>query len=233
MRTDTKQKLLAYIKLRRSVSAKEMVEHLEISKQAIFKHLAVLLRDNDIKKVGRPPKVFYSLCVDQKIVPIGHVDMVIKKIIDERYLYISPSGEITHGWKGFLRWSEKTAQEPVKTAAEYIATLARYDAFRKNGLIDGMKKMKATFKDPALDALLYVDFYSIERFGKTKLGQTLLNAKQSQDKRMMKSIAEEVRTHAEMLIEKYHIDGVVCVLCPLALAWGWGEPWGRRWWWRA
>lgn len=211
MQTDTRQKLLTLIKSRGSVSAKDMIEHLEISRQALFKHLAILLRNDDIKKIGRPPKVFYSLVVSRKTVSVGQIDAATKKVIDERYLYISPSGDIDFGWKGFITWSEKTAQEPVKTAAEYIATLARYDTFRKNGLIDGIKKMKATFKEPALDALFYVDFYSIERFGKTKLGQTLLYAKQSQDKRMMRSIAEEVRPHAESLIEKYHIDGVVYI----------------------
>ncbi len=211
MKTDTRRKLLAYITTRKSVSAKDMAEHLAISSQALFKHLAILLRDGEIKKMGRPPKVFYSPLLHKKTPQISTIDGAAKKIIDERYLYISPSGEITHGWKGFLLWSEKNSQEPVKTAMEYIATLSRYDTFRKEGLIDGMKKMHATFKSPSLDALFYVDFYSIERFGKTKLGQTLLYAKQSQDKRMMRSIAEEVRPHAETLIKKYHIDGVLYI----------------------
>lgn len=211
MKTDTRKKLLAYIKNRHSVSAKEMAEHLDISRQALFKHLAILLRDNEVKKSGRPPKVFYAISTIPKSVVIIETDAATKKIIEERYLYISPSGETMSGWGGFLAWSERTAQEPVKTAAEYIATLKRYDAFRKDGMIDGTKKIQETFNDMMLDALFYVDFYSIERFGKTKLGQTLLYAKQSQNKSMMRSIAEEVHPCAEKLIKKYHIDGVVYI----------------------
>jgi len=71
-----------------------------------------------------------------------------------------------------------------------------------------MGKIKITFDQVFLDKLFYVDFYSLERFGKTKLGQLLLYAKQSQDKKMIKNLIEEINPKIGFLIEKYKIDAV-------------------------
>ncbi len=212
MKTRTREEILVYIKREGSISSKDIAEHIGITRQALFKHLPKLLLEGLIQKAGRPPKVFYSLAKapDNSFVS-NDVSNAVRRIIEERYLYITPGGEMLSGWDGFVAWAKKTSQEPVKTAKEYVATLHRYDTFRKNGMIDGTKKMKGTFQDFALDALYYVDFYSIERFGKTKLGQMLLYAKQSQDKKMMKPIAETVRPQAHKLIKKYHIDGVLFI----------------------
>lgn len=212
MKTCTREKIIAHIKAEGSVSSKDIAEHIGISRQALFKHLPKLLSEGIIQKTGRPPKVFYSLArTRDDDFTLNKVDGSARRVINKHYLYITPGGEMLSGWDGFLAWARKTAQDPIKTAKEYAATLRRYDAFRKNGMIDGTKKMKATFQDFALDAVYYVDFYSIERFGKTKLGQMLLYAKQSQDKKMMKSVAEIARPQAQKLIKKYHIDGVLFV----------------------
>lgn len=48
-----------------------------------------------------------------------------------------------------------------------------------------MYKLQTSFSDVALDKVFCVDFYSMEIFGKTKLGQLLLFAKQSQDRQLI------------------------------------------------
>lgn len=194
------------------MSSKDIAEHIGITRQALFKHLPKLLLEGIIQKAGRPPKVFYSLAkIHDDSFVFDKISDATRHVIDERYLYITPGGEMLSGWGGFVAWTRKTSQDPIKTAKEYVATLRRYDAFRKDDIINGTKKMKATFQDFALDAVYYVDFYSIERFGKTKLGQMLLYAKQSQDKKMMKLIAEMIQPQAQKLIEKYHIDGALFI----------------------
>lgn len=66
----------------------------------------------------------------------------------------------------------------VETMAElYQETRKKYDNYRIDGLISGMSKFRSTFDDVALDGVFYLDFYSLEIFGKTKLGQLLLFAK--------------------------------------------------------
>ena len=86
--------------------------------------------------------------------------------------------------------------------------MKKYYRFKKNGIIDGKIKMKQTFKKVNVDKLYYLDFYSIERFGKTKLGQLLLYAKQSQDKKLIKFLSDSIIGNINTLIKKYKIDGV-------------------------
>ena len=56
--------------------------------------------------------------------------------------------------------------------------------------------------------IFYLDFYSIERFGKTKLGWMLLYAKQSQNKILIKEICESIQKKINELLVKYNINAV-------------------------
>jgi hypothetical protein len=80
--------------------------------------------------------------------------------------------------------------------------------YKKDGLIDGLAKFKSTFSALYLDQIFYLDFYSIERFGKTKLGQLLLYAKQSQNKSYIKKLINFIKPKIEHSIKKFRIDGI-------------------------
>ena len=102
-------------------------------------------------------------------------------------------------------------KDPIKTSQEYITTIKKYDRFRKNGLINGMMKIKKTFKKVFLDKIFYLDFCSIERFGKTKLGQKLLYSKQSQNKELINELIIEIRRLILKVIDKYNINGILFI----------------------
>ena len=53
--------------------------------------------------------------------------------------------------------------------------------------------------------------YSIEIFGKTKVGQLLLYAKQSQDIKLMNQLIDDIKPAILQVIERYKIDGVLFV----------------------
>ena len=112
------------------------------------------------------------------------------------------------GEKAFRFWCQKQQLDVVKTAGEYEATLRKYAAYKKDGFIDGMQKFKSTFKEVYLDRLFYLDFYAIERFGKTKLGQMLLYAKQAQDRGQIFALVDSIKPFINQLIEKYHVNAV-------------------------
>lgn len=210
MKESTSKNILDYIAKNNQVSGKELTDYLGISSRAVRKQLKNLLEKGYLHKIGKPPKVYYSLSVDEKIqTPL--LEENVKNVIDKKYLYITPTGEEKPGWEGFVSWCNKTKQEPVKTADEYIKTLSKYEHFRKDGLLDGMNKMKNTFKKVYLNRLFYMDFYSIERFGKTKLGQILLYAKQSQNKKLIQNLIEEIRLKIMKIIKKHKIDGILFV----------------------
>lgn len=208
----TSEKIIKYITERGQASGKQLSDHLDgITARAVRKQLKNLLDKKVLRKVGKPPKVYYSLKENEKEYLVEEADKKIKKIIDERYLFISPIGKSKSGWEGFLSWCRKTKQDPLQTSKDYMVTLKKFDAMRKNGFIDGLAKMKNTFREVFLDRLFYLDFYSIERFGKTKLGQTLLYAKQSQSVRLIQDLIKEIHPKIVVLMDKYDIDGVLFI----------------------
>lgn len=209
MKTDTSNKIIQYIKSHKQATAKELGDFLSISPQAIFKQLANLLEKGEITKIGRPPKVFYSLAKPLAEAPeVYEIEEKTRKIIENNFLIITPAGEKKQGIEGFVYWCQKNNQPIDKTAKEYAKTLEKCDSYKKDGLIDGAAKIKNTFPKVYLDHIYYLDFYSIERFGKTKLGQLLLYAKQSQNKILMKDLIISLKPKIDFIVKKFNIDAV-------------------------
>lgn len=207
--SDTKKNIVNFIKNKGSVTAKEIIDTFSLSRQAVQKHLSELIKSEEIKKTGSTPKVFYSIKNVKEIEQIIEINPETKKIIEENYLIITSAGEMKTGVDGFSYWCERNKLPLAKTADEYVSTLAKYDAYKKDGVIDGTEKIKTSFANKVgLDKVFYLSFYAIERFGKTKLGQLLLYAKQSQDKKLMKRISDEARNTILSLIKKYDIEAV-------------------------
>ena len=123
-----------------------MSDYLEITDRAVRKQLTSLLEAGVLTKIGKPPKVFYSLKKDDKIKRVA-IKKDVEKIINENFLFITPTGETKTGIDGFIYWCDKTGQEPVKTASEYVKTAAKYKKFKKNGLINGQDKFKNNHAD--------------------------------------------------------------------------------------
>lgn len=178
MKQKTSRRIIDYIKTSGQARAKELTDHLRsIGARAVRKQLKKLIEEGVLQKIGRPPKVFYLLASRPSSDTSNHtIDKRVQTIINDRYLYISPAGEELPGWEGFMAWCRKTKQDPIRLSTVYVATLKKYDAFRMRGLIDGIPKLRRTFPTVYLDRIFYLDFYSIEQFGKTKLEDRIENA---------------------------------------------------------
>ncbi len=208
----TKDRIIDYITKNGQASGQELFEYLgTITSRAVRKQLKNLLDMGVLEKTGKPPKVYYAKAKKKEPLTDKVIPKELRRIIDKRYLFISPTGQSIAGWEGFVTWCIKTNQDPVKTAKEFINTLKKYDQFRKDNLIDGMAKMKQTFGEVFVDKLFYLDFYSIERFGKTKLGQMLLYAKQSQNRNLISQLIREIRPQILQVIKEYKIDGILFI----------------------
>ena len=209
---ETKQKINKYIEKRGPVSAKELTDYIGISKQAMFVHLKTLIEKDFIYKIGTPPKVFYIL--KEKTIDFEDVffEEEIRNVIEDNFLFITPGGEIKEGTKAFIYWCRSNNLEPIKTGKDYYNTLKKYNKYKlKSGLIDGTQKIKNSFEKINIDKVFYLDFYAIEMFGKTKLGQYLLYSKQSQDKKMIKNLSDFIKGKVLGLIDEYNIDAVCFV----------------------
>ena len=77
-------------------------------------------------------------------------------------------------------------------------------------MVNGLDKLKNTkgYKQIWLDELCYLDFYAIERFGKTKLGTLLHYAKQGQNKYLMRIMMEMVSGRIKNFLMTQHADAV-------------------------
>ena len=65
--------------------------------------------------------------------------------------------------------------------------------FNNAGWINSIEKIKNTFlKDTCIDEVIYCDFYALPKYGKTKLGNLLIYAKQAQNKNLIKKIANDI-----------------------------------------
>ncbi|MSU75663.1 MAG: HTH domain-containing protein [Candidatus Magasanikbacteria bacterium] len=204
----TSEKIIFYLRQKGHVTGAELADYLGITRQGLFKHLPKLISSGVIAKIGKPPQVFYFINTSLPVTHNINIPHNLTQQINKHFLIITPAGEKKEGMAGFVYWCEKNNLSYKKTAEEYNTTLQKYHAYKKNGLIDGMTKMKNTFPIVYLDRLFYVDFYSIERFGKTKLGQLLLYAKQSQNLQMMNEIISFVKPNVDAIIKKYYIDGI-------------------------
>ena len=207
----TKEKIYDYISEERQVTANKIVDNFGLSRWAIYKHLNSLLAENRIHKIGTPPKVFYAVLKKESKKEVFFIKNKIKDLIDNRFLDITASGVKIKGWEGFIGWCEKRNLNVVKSAEDFVKIVKKYDSIRIDGFLDGTKKIKNTFSKVCLSKVFYLDFYSVEKFGKTKLGKELLYAKQSQDKKLIKELAENIKNPVNLLIKRYKIDAVAFI----------------------
>ena len=84
MITDTSKKILEFVNSKGRATTKEIVDYLGFSRQAIAKQLNKLLEQDKIYKIGRPPKVFYSIKKQEEEGKEYDVKEQAKKIIELR-----------------------------------------------------------------------------------------------------------------------------------------------------
>ena len=211
MTTNTAQKIQEYLIVNKQVTSKQIAEYLGISRQALFKHIAKLLEAGKIGKIGRPPVVYYFIKESFVSEIHSYQKQQESHIIENNYLIITPTGEKLKGMNGFQYWCDKNKLPLIKTIAEYEKTFQKYAKYKKAGLIDGMYKLRHSFNTVYVNKIFYLDFYSIERFGKTKLGWMLLYAKQSQNKALIKETCDYIDKEVDKCITKHSIDAVCFV----------------------
>ena len=173
-----------------------------------------MLSEGKVEKLGRAPKTVYRWrsAVAQPIKSTERVAAKEAAVLKKHFLLISETGELHQGLEGFEIWCRQRKLPLIKTIGEYIKTLEKYGTYyNAQGFIDGIEKIKSNkgYRAIYLDGLFYLDFYAIERFGKTRLGTLLHYAKQGQSKSLMKMLVEEIGERPQELVEQLHVDAAV------------------------
>ena len=193
------------------IRSSELAKILKISRKTVYKHLAVLLDEELIKKTGQAPMVFYAVVSETE--PTVSILNENDRFIDENYIYVSPSGEMIRGLEGFKVWCDKNKFDFGKEKSVYIKKIKNIEKVRKNNLISAKHSVLSGKKQLYLDDIFFSDFYNIDYFGKTKLGQLVYLGKSSQSKELIREIAKIIKPSIMHLIEKYEI-GLICFVPP-------------------
>jgi hypothetical protein len=215
MKTDTANRIVAHIASNHQARAHDIGRAFGIGQTAVHRQLNKLVEQGKIQKVGKPPLVFYVLTPQTRTTAqsgqASALSASTAAYINEHYLYISPQGELLYGTDGFKAWAIATKQDTqiVALSEEYSKTHYDWEQRRSpRGWINATHKLSATFTDNVLAKLFYGDFYSIPKFGKTKLGNLVLYAKQSQNKQLIDNAVEQIKPTIQQIITTYCIDTI-------------------------
>jgi predicted amidophosphoribosyltransferase len=210
MKTNTSQKIITLLKKAGRLRVHDLVRELGLSSVALHKQLKKLVYEGRVTKIGKPPLVYYSV-TSKTYHDQPHLGAQLQNFLEENYLYLSPSGEFLSGSKGFAAWCSNTGQQGnlPKLAHEYQKLrLAVNKRLNHQVLFDCTNKLQSTFKEVFLKQIFCQDFYSLPKFGKTKLGQLVLLAKQSQKLSITSRVVQKAKPKIAQLIKDNNLQAI-------------------------
>ncbi len=210
-----KSRILDLFEKRNELSIKEVVDSLQVSKQIIHRVINQLVAENVVEKLGRSPKTVYRIESEpsNKKAVTSAIDLPHDQLefLSKKFLVVTEVGKLLEGIDAFDYWCKQRKLPTEKTVLEFIETKKKYESYyQKNRLINGIEKLRNTkgYKMIWLDQLFYLDFYAIERFGKTRLGTLLHYAKQGQNKYLMSVMMSEISERIARFVKEQKADAI-------------------------
>lgn len=213
-------------------TAARIINEIGVSKQRFYVLVAPLIASGQIIKRGTVPHVFYTLNTDFESSYIKETTDTLKskafkknieesclqidseqaKVLEDNFYTITPDGREEYGVDAFINWCHKRHENLEKTLENYLQTIEKYKKFKnREGLIEATHKIEESFGDKLIKKLYYLDFYSIERYGKTRLGQMILYAKKSHNKNLSITVSKEVKSKIEKIIIHHNINAIAYI----------------------
>lgn len=197
------------------LTVREIVDKLQVSKQMVHLVLKKMVDDEMLEKLGQPPKTVYRIKQKKRFeISENDYDFLTpeeKSYLNDNFIVIDDLGNERVGVDAFMYWCLQRNLPFEKMVKDFISLKQSHQKYyNSSSNIDGMQKIKNTkeYDRIYLDGLFYLDFYAIERFGKTKLGTQLHFAKQGQNKMLMKEMMTEVSARIKNFISEQKADAV-------------------------
>lgn len=204
-------KILQFLLEEGEATPNQIVEKTGFSRQYIHRILADLQAQGKVIKLGRPPLVYYQAVKVETTKTEEEVSVTDREFLQADFIEITEDGRLLEGLDAFSYWCQKRKLPVVKTISEYRQTLGKYSHFYDSqGFIDGTEKIKGTkgFGEIHLTAVYYLEFYAIERFGKTRYGQLLHFAKQGQNKKLSAQLIQLAIPRIVRLIQVLEVQAI-------------------------
>lgn len=201
--------ILELFKTYKNLRPSHILKMKKLSKKNLHKHLNTLQNRGYIKKSGVAPVVYYT-CVDKKVIvsEIDNIPFEDFSIIESNYLYLSASGERLSGVLGFKEWCTLSKGDFNKNIKDYLLVLKACNKIKEKGLINGSSKILSGGGSIDIDSLYFSDFYTLDRFGKSKLGQLIFLAKTSGNLDIAREIIKIIKPSVLNLIKAKKINYV-------------------------
>jgi len=215
-----KEQILNLFRSSPEITVKEVVDRTGASKQMVHIAMKQLLDEGLVLKLGRTPKTVYRINTSpsktKELSPSYSVTKNELDFLQKHFIVVTEIGNLLEGMDAFVHWCEQRKLPVKKTLDEYRITKKKLDGLYDNkGNVNGSAKLQNTkeFKEIHLNQLFYLDFYAIERFGKTRLGTILHYAKQGQNKFLMKMLVEDIHDRIMQFVTQHKADAI-CFIPP-------------------
>lgn len=208
---NTEEQILQILQEKGEVRISDLVERTGASRQMVHRVTKKLIEMDQITKIGSAPRTFYKISVKTKKLHVSTLIQEETDYLEEHFILITEIGSKLTGTEAFHKWCLRRELPFEKTVKEYILTKRKYqNYYQSNGLISGLDKLKGTkgFDQIGLDEIYYLDFYAIERFGKSKLGTLLHFAKQGQNRKLMNEIIDIITKRVNNFVIEHGINAV-------------------------
>lgn len=198
------------------LTIKEVTDRLQVSKQMVHIAMKQLLDEGRVTKLGRTPKTIYRWQgkKDETKPTLPEISADDRVFLKRNFLMVTEMGDLVEGLEAFSHWCRQRKLPVEKTLTEFRLTKQKYEPYYdKDGMISGLDKLRNTkgYERIGLDKLFYLDFYAIERFGKTRLGTLLHYAKQGQNKFLMQIMMNEIATRIKSFIDRQRADAIAFI----------------------
>lgn len=197
------QAVLAVISKFGPIRPLDLSKKLDLSVKNTYKHLKRLLDEDIIIKSGRTPKVYYSVVNKKQVIAVDN--SLTDFLVEQNYIYVSQSGEVIRGISGLAAWCQKNNFDLKKEKELLAKRIQKTDNIRQNGVISARYKLLENKQKIYLDHLYYGDFYTIDHFEKTKLGQLVYLGKGSQNKEFIKETSINIKSQLLNIMERHQI----------------------------
>lgn len=210
MKTDTAEKLVAYIAAYGPQKPDALASHLHISTQAVHAQIRKLLARGELIRLGKPPETHYAIAPVLPTFP--SLDSKIAAAINQHFSYLDPAGSLAKGIQGFNSWiiSKKLTKDYLPLASAYENTLkTTYGDDNVIRPINTLPRIQSILSDCVLDSATISDFYAIPQFGETHLGNLIHAIKSSFNRVIFDEIYNLISADIQQICRTLKIDGVV------------------------
>ena len=217
MKTDTKSKIVEFIKNKWPVSVKQIKERFDIFATIIHRHLKTLIDDGILTKIGKTPNILYMIAKQKSDeIFLWYED---REWLDQNYYNYDSDGNVLFWYEWFVSRCQ-ARNFNIQDQCNKYKSIFSYMKKKKNeiGLINWKKYLTDKLWKIFVNELYFVDPYQIWHFGRSKLWTITFYAKQSQNKDLIKQVIHIIKYPILSYIKQKNIDAV-CFVPPSIKRW--------------